>query len=415
MSAESGRKCPAHERFDPLAADYIDDPYPTLTAIRAEVPVFYDPRLDMWPVTRHEDIKRIFTDHETFSGSITQTPVYPLAEKAKEILDTGFHPTPTVSNCDPPKHTRVRAHNVRAFSARRIAVLEPVIRERVVELIDGFAAKNRFDAVQELTFPLPAMIVFDLIGFPRADMEWLKGLALNRMAFTWGRSSEAEQIEIAGNMVRYWQYCTDFVTGRVQNPRDDFTSDLARAHLDDPEQLTIDEIINVIHALSFAGHETTANVSASLLHRLLGHRERWEQLCADPALIPKAVEEGLRYDPSLHTWRRITTRPVTIGGVEVPAEAKLLLLIGSANHDPAMFPDPEVFDIHRTGAQHHLTFGRGIHSCFGAPLARMEMRIMLEELTSRLPGLRMDAGQPMDYHENACFRGPVRLWIDNPG
>jgi len=259
------------------------------------------------------------------------------------------------------------------------------------------------------------VIVFDLIGFPRADMESLKGLALNRMAFTWGRSSKAQQIRIAENMVDYWRYCTDFVISRAQDPQDDFTSDLARVHLDDPDELTVHEIINVIHALSFAGHETTANVSASLLHRLLGHRERWEQLRADPSLIPKAVEEGLRYNPSLHTWRRITTRPVTIGGVEVPAGSKLLLLIGSANHDPATFPDPEVFDLHRAGAQQHLTFGRGIHACFGAPLARMEMRIMLEELTARLPGMRLDIEQPLGYHENACFRGPVRLWLDNVG
>ncbi|CAM01906.1 cytochrome P450 [Saccharopolyspora erythraea] len=402
-----------HERFDPLATDYLADPFPILAAIREETPVFYSSELDMWPVTRHEDIKRIFTDYETFSGAITQTPVYPLAEEAKDILAAGFHTTPTVSNCDPPKHTRVRAHNVKAFSARRIAVLEPTIRAYVTEMIDRILHQDRFDIVQEVTFPLPATIVFNLIGFPESDMEMLKGLAINRMAFTWGRSTEAEQVRIAKNQVDYWQYCTEFVASRLAEPKDDFTSDLIRTHLADPDELSVDEITNVVHALSFAGHETTTNVSSSMIQRLLTHREQWEELCADPALIPKAIEEGLRFDPSLFTWRRITTKPVSIGGVEVPAGAKLLLLVGSANHDPAKFPDPEAFNIHRSGAQAHLTFGRGIHSCFGAPLARLEMQIMLEELTARMPGLRLVEDQDVQYHVNACFRGPVELWLDN--
>lgn len=413
MTDRSVRRCPAYERFDPLAPGYIADPYPALAALRAETAVFYDPQLDMWPVTRHEDIKRIFTDHETFSGAITQVPFYPLAEEAKKILDAGFHATPTVSNCDPPKHTRVRAFNVKAFSARRIAGLEPAIRDRVVDLVTGALRKPRFDLVRELTFPLPASIVFDLIGFPESDTESLKDLALNRMAFTWGRSSAGEQVRIAHNMVEYWQYCTDFVTARLENPEDDFTSDLIRSHLTAPDALSVEEIINVVHALSFAGHETTTNAASSTVQRLLTHRQQWEALCADPALIPNAVEEGLRFDPSLHTWRRLTTRPVNIGGVDVPAGARLLLLIGSANHDPARFAAPEKFDITRTGSQQHLTFGRGIHSCFGAPLARLEMRIMLEELTARMPHLQLAAAADVRYHVNACFRGPVQLWLDN--
>ncbi|WP_329792545.1 cytochrome P450 [Lentzea sp. DG1S-22] len=413
LNSSTGR-CPVQGRFDPLAPGYIADPYPALATLREEAPVFYEPQLDMWPVTRHEDVKRILTDHESFSGAITQTPFYPLAEEAKEILDAGFHATPTVSNCDPPKHTRVRAFNVKAFSARRVAGLEPVIRAYTTELLDGVASRSRFDLVRELTAPLPAKIVFSLIGFPESDSEALKALALNRMAFTWGRSTKDEQVRIAGRMVEYWRYCTDFVAARKEDLRDDFTSDLLRSHLADPAALSVEEIVNVIHAVSFAGHETTTNASSSTLQRLLTHREQWEEICADPALIPNAVEEGLRFDPSLHTWRKITTREVDIGGVTVPAGAKLLLLIGSANHDPARFPDPDQFDVHRSNSQQHLTFGRGIHACFGAPLARLEMRVMLEELTARLPHLRLAADEVVRYHENACFRGPVQLWVDNP-
>jgi cytochrome P450 len=254
-------------------------------------------------------------------------------------------------------------------------------------------------------------VVFALIGFPPQDTAMLKGLAAERMLFTWGRSTPGQQISVAKFMVQYWEYCTNFVYSRLESLADDFTSDLLRVHLADPEALTVDEIVNVIHAVSFAGHETTTNVATSALLRLLTHREQWEALCADRSLLSTAVEEALRYDPSLFTWRRMTTVDTSIGGVDVPAGAHLLLLLGSANHDPAQFPEPEAFDITRTGASQHLTFGRGIHYCFGAPLARMEIAAMLDILATRAPGLRLLSGQQIAYPANICLRGPRALWL----
>ena len=216
-------------------------------------------------------------------------------------------------------------------------------------------------------------------------------------------------------MVRYWRYCEDFVARRARDPRDDFTSDLIRVHLADPDALSREEITNIAYGLSFAGHETTTNLTGNALLRLLGDRAAWDELCADPQAIPGAIEEVLRYDTSVITWRRVTTRPTVIGQVEIPAGAKVLLLLGSAGRDPGRFGEPETFDIHRRDARAHLAFGKGIHYCFGAPLARMEARIVLELLTSRAPRLRLSAGPDPAFPANVSFRGPRQLWVDWPG
>jgi cytochrome P450 len=208
--------CPV-SHVDPFAADFLADPYPTLAALREESPVFYSPVLDMWVVTRHADIDAIFRDHDTFSATVVQDPIFPPADEARAVLaQGGFRPTPTMSNVDPPKHTRIRRHNMRAFSARRIAALEPRIRQRAAELIDAMPAKPQVDLVAELTFPLPAYMIFTFIGFPATDIERLKGWCGNRTLYSWGRPTVAEQVEIAGNMVQYWQYCERFTDAPIR-------------------------------------------------------------------------------------------------------------------------------------------------------------------------------------------------------
>lgn len=413
MTVTGAPACPAHARFDPFDPAYLADPYPTYAGLPA---VFHAPELDMWVLTRYSDIEAVFRDPETFSAAIAQDPMFPLAERAREVLRAGgFAPDKTMSNCDPPKHARIRKHNMRAFSARRIARLEPMVRARAGELIDAMLAKPSFDVVAELTFPLPAYMIFTLIGFPPEDTEMLKAWGVDRLAFSWGRPSTDEQVAIAEGMVRYWRYCQRFVAKRLADPRDDFTSDHIRAHRADPGGLTVDEIVSVVYGLSFAGHETTANLGANAIRRLLEHSDQWRALCADPGLIPNAVEEVLRHDNSVIAWRRATTRPVRMAGVDIPAGAKLLLLLGSADRDPERFEAPERFDVHRENASRHLGFGKGIHFCLGAPLARMELRVVLEELTGRAPDLELVPGQRWDFPANVSFRGPRELWVRSLG
>ena len=215
-------------------------------------------------------------------------------------------------------------------------------------------------------------------------MDMLKTRCGNRIAFSWGRPSPDEQREIANNMVNYWAYCEDFVAKRAAEPVDDFTSDLIRIHQADPEALSLHEITNVAYGLSFAGHETTTNFTSNAIRQLLSHREQWDALCADRSLINEAVEEVLRFDSSIVAWRRITTSAVEVEGVTIPAEAKVLLLLGAANRDPKHFTEPETFDIQRNDVRAHIAFGKGIHYCIGAALAHMEARIALDLLAQRL-------------------------------
>jgi len=268
------------------------------------------------------------------------------------------------------------------------------------------------DFIADLAFPLPALTIFTLVGFPDEDAELLKSWCGNRMAFSWGRPSPGEQAEIARNMVSYWRYCERFVAGRLADPRDDFTSDLARIHLADASALGVEEITSVVYGLSFAGHETTTNLLGNTIRQLLTHRDQWDALCADPTLIPNAVEEVLRLDTSVVAWRRFTTEPVTIGGVSVPQGAKLMLLLAAAGHDPRHYVEPDRLDVRRANARDHIAFGKGIHFCLGAALARLQVKIVLEDLTVRVPTLRSAAGQHFEFHPNISFRGPRRLWVD---
>jgi cytochrome P450 len=400
--------------FDPLAAAFLQAPYPAVAALRAELDVAYAPAIDMWVVTRYADVDAVFRDPATFSAAIAQAPLTPVADEAKVILAAGFGPPAVMSNLDPPEHARIRQHTVRAFSARRLALLEPTIRARAAALIDGFAGKARVDFVRELSFPLPAVTIFTMIGFPDEDTELLKSYCAERMAFSWGRPSAAEQVRIARQMVSYWNYCEAFVARRVHEPADDFTSDLLQTAREKPGTLAQKEIASIIYGLSFAGHETTTNLLSNSVRQLLEHRESWDAICADPRRIPDAVEEALRYDTSVITWRRVTTRAARIGSVDVPAGAKLLLLLCSANHDAAQFPEPDRFDINRKDARKHLSFGMGIHFCLGAGLARMEDAIVLELLSKRFPRLSLVTDQHYTFHPNVAFRGPQELWL-NPG
>lgn len=408
--------CPVDHDFDPFDAAYLADPYPVLARAREATPAFHAPALDMWVVTRYADIAAIFKDPVRFSAAIAQAPLFPLGPEAAGILASGFGATPTMSNCDPPKHTRIRAHTTRAFSARRMAVLEPRVRERATALIDAMEPAGSADLVEQLAFPLPALTIFTLIGFPDEDAELLKSWCGDRLALSWGRPSQAVQVQVARNMVAYWRYCERFVAQRAADLRDDLTSDLLRVHLADPQALSVEEITNVAYGLSFAGHETTTNLLTNTVRQLLAHRDQWDAICADPSLIPNAVEEALRFDTSVIAWRRVTTEPVDIGGVPVPRGARLLLLLGGAGRDPDHFPEPDRFDITRAGARSHLAFGKGIHFCLGAYLARMQVAIVLEGLTGRMPSLRPVTGQELTFSPNVSFRGPERLAVEwDPG
>jgi cytochrome P450 len=403
-------KAPATS-YDPFDATFLNDPYAIFKDLRVEAPVAYAPAIDMWTVTDFEDVDAIFKDPETFSAAIAQSPLDPIDPAAQKILSEGFRPLAVMSNLDPPEHARIKWHTSRAFSARRISFMENVIRERATALVDALPASGEIDLVPTLAFPLPAVTIFKMIGFPDDDMEMLKSWCGNRLVMTWGRTTPEDQQRIARQMVSYFKYCEEFVAMRATNPADDLTSDLLATGLEDGT-LSHDEIVSIIYGLSFAGHENITNMIANTVRRLLENPSAWNALVADTArLLPNTIEEALRFDSSNLAWRRVTTRPVTLRGVEIPKGARILVLLGAANHDPKKFANPDTFDIERADARTHLAFGKGIHYCLGAALTRLELGIVLELLTARYPKMTLGAKRDYAYTPNVVFRGPTSLHV----
>jgi cytochrome P450 len=407
--------CPVEAGFDPLDPAYLADPIAVLEALPQESrTLFYAPRIDHVVVLDHGLIDGIFRNPEVYSAANTQLPLVPLVPQAQEILRAGGHrPQPSMVSLDPPEHSRLRRPAARAFTPRRVNAMADTIRATTHELLDTVEGRARFDLIGVVAHPLPASVMFALMGIAREHWAQLKSWCGYRAELSWGRPRPETQVEIASNMAAYRGFLRDFVGLRMEHRADDLTSDLCAIHDEDPEQLTEPEIASILFSLSFAGHETTTGLIGNAVRRLLEERWRWEALVADPRLIGAAVDETLRYDTSVPVWRRVTTRPVTLAGVELPEGTRLLLWLAACNRDPAVFPEPERFDLHRAEVHRALSFGKGAHYCLGAALGRLEVQLCLEELVARRPGLRLVPDQRLRFHPNISFRGPLELLVED--
>ena len=405
--------CPVNDDFDPFAEPYLRNPYPELETLRRESPIFYSTALQSLVVTRMDQVLAVLKDPRTFSSANVQDPVFPLCERAAEILASpDFDPMAVMSNRQPPDHGRIRKYTRDGFDARRMRALEPYIRSCCDQLVDGMLARGASaEFIGAFAHPLPGRTIFRLIGFPESDDDKLMQWTANRLTFTWGRPSADEQVDIATNMLRYWRYCREFVARRRERRADDLTSELLDAHAANPDDLGYREVESVVYGLSFAGHEIVCNFLANALLSLLPDRSNWNRIRADPGLIPGALEEVLRFESPQTSWRRIATRDTRLGDVEIPSGTRIFLSLGSANHDPAVFPQPDAFDIDRANAAKHVSFGHGIHFCLGARLARLEGKIAIATLAERIPSLRIAPGQRLSWSPNMTFRGPRRLLV----
>jgi cytochrome P450 len=401
--------------FDPFATD----PYPLLHRAREEEPVFYSPEVGYWVVTRLEDVIEVLRDAETYSARIALEPIAPLCPAAKEVMeeygvDTSPNP-PSLVEMDPPVHRVARQSAKPSFSLERVDKLEPIAAQLVEESIDGIIGRGEADLVREVFWPVPCGVIFEMMGIPASELVNVKENTARVALLGWGMPDEEEQIELARGLGEYWQLADAHVDRLLAGDLGEgnlFNDIIKMARATGMDQLLERgnlcwTFINML----LAGHETTTNASASAFQMLLTHRDQWEALCDDPTLIPNAVEECLRYASSVPNWRRVTTKPTTLGGVDLPEGARLLVGLGSANHDDARFPDGERFDIRRENARQHLAFSWGRHLCLGAPLARMEMRVLLEKLTRRLPHMELVPDQEWSYPRNVSFRGPEHVLV----
>ncbi len=399
--------------FDPFGGEALADPYPQFAHLVEHRPVVWSDELGYWVVSRHADARRVLRDHESFSAANALAPISPVCPAAgRALAEGGFRSIPTLTNVDPPAHTRTRRIAQAAFSPRRVAQMEPFVRGLVRRFIDERLDARQAEVVSALTWELPALVIFEILGVPPADVAAVKQGSADRLLFMFGRASEAEQVGIATGMASFWRYCEALAEDRRAAPRQDFTSDLVHTPDHNGLPLTQQEVSTILFGLLLAGHETTTNLLGNALRRLLEDRARWAEIVADPAAIPGAVEEVLRFDSSVVHWRRRTTVPVTLSGVELPAGADVLVCIGAANRDPAVFTRPDEFDLRRANAHQHLSFGSGPHLCLGAALARLEARVVLEELAAALPTLRLRGEQTFEFMPIIGFRGPRALHVE---
>jgi len=286
--------CPVDESFDPLSPEFLADPYTVMATLDLDqAPVFFAPSIGYYVVTRYKDVEAVFRDPASYSAAVAQAPLVPIAPEAQQILLAGGHkPQPSMVSLDEPEHARLRKPAARAFSMKRVTAMIPAIEATAARLLDGVAGQAEFDLVATLAFPMPANIVFSLMGVPEQDYAQLK------------------------------KWC--------------------------------------------------------------GYRAVW--------------------------WR-VTTRPVTLGGVDLPAGARLFLWLAATGRDAAAFGEPDRYDLHRSDAERHLAFGKGLHFCLGANLGKLEAQIAIAELARRYPDLRLAPNQQFTFHPNISFRGPQLLLV----
>jgi cytochrome P450 len=400
--------CPVHHGFEPFD---VADPFPAYAALRAEEPVMYDERVGYWVVTRYEDVKAVFADWETFSSENAQAPVRERGPEARQIMEEGgFTAYSGLSARVPPEHTRIRKVVQKAFTPRRYKALEPTIRANATRLLETMLLREdrTGDLVRDLAYDIPTITILTLIGADTSQVDTFKRWSDSRAAMTWGDLSDDEQVPHARNLVEYWQKCQRLVAAAHLEHPDSLVGDLVRAQ-DEGDPISDHEIASVCYSLLFAGHETTTTLISNTLRVLLDHPEQWQRVVADPKLIAGAVEEVLRFSPSIVAWRRKALSDANVGGVDIPQGAELLLVMGSANRDEEHFEDAESFDISRPDAREHLAFGFGIHYCLGNMLAKLQTKVAVEEVARLAPGLRLVDPDAIAFGENLSFRAPVAV------
>jgi cytochrome P450 len=410
LNAPVSGGCPITHGFTPFEPSYLSDPYPYFNALREEMPVAYSPEYDLYLVSRFDDIVAVLKNRDVFSAANSTIAFSKIAPAAQAILASGFPRKPTFSNADAPRHTAMRSAASKCLTHRRWKSVQPVITGFVEKRLEAIKGQDIIDLGADVIFPTTSYAGFSLLGFPEEDIPMLFSWCGKRVLMTYGELGEDDQLIAAQQLVDFWSYCRDFVRMREKNPVDDLPSDLIATAKASGGVMTIEDVDNMIYSLSLASHETTANAMLNGFHRLMQNRDVWNELVADHALIPGAVEELMRFDSPTITHRRLTKMDTEIGGVPIPAGATVMLMFGAGNHDPERFPDPETLDIRRKNAIEHLAFGKNWHFCLGAPLARFEIALVLGKLLEAMPNMTAVEDQ-LTYNPVVLFRGPEKLLV----
>ncbi|ORW06634.1 cytochrome P450 [Mycobacterium kyorinense] len=367
--------------YDPYNPELNADPYPMFRRLREETPLYYNEQHDFYALSRFADVDDALVDHETFSSA--RGAILELIKANIEV------PSGVLIFEDPPVHDIHRKLLARMFTPRKINELESKIREYCVRCLDPLIGADRFDFVADLGAQMPMRVIGMLLGIPETDQEAIRDRSNATM-----RTEEGKPMDIAQHGFDTGEAFAQYIDWRAEHPSDDIMTELLNVEFEDEtgttRRLTRDELLIYVNVVAGAGNETTTRLIGWTGKVLAEHPDQRRQLVEDMSLIPRAIEELLRFEPPAPHVARYVTRDVEYYGQSVPAGSVMMMLIGAANRDHRQFPpDGDVFDIHRELRQ-HLSFSVGTHYCLGSALARLEGRIALEEVLKRFPDWDVD-------------------------
>ncbi|MGZ3609988.1 MAG: cytochrome P450 [Ktedonobacteraceae bacterium] len=368
--------------FGTYALEEISQNFSWFAEMREQNPVFKDERTRLWQVFRYEDVLSILTDYSRFSSHAYE-------------LTGGFLSNSLIAK-DPPDHRKLRNLVNQAFTPRAVAHLSDRVTQITQELLDEVRHKGAMDIVADIAFPLPAKVIAELLGVPAEDWN-----IFQRWARVDGSDAASRRESGQSMQEEMFDYFTNLLEERRRSPREDLISSLSVAEVDG-ERLSEPELLSFCTLLLAAGQETTKNLITNAIVCLTDHRESMERLINEPALMPTAIEEILRFLPPVWFLFRQTKADVELAGQHIPANQVVLAWTASANRDPARFPDADRFDIERE-PNRHLAFGHGIHFCVGAPLARLEAKIALPMMLQQLKNLQRVEGVPITVRAGIVF------------
>jgi len=376
------------------SAEYPLDPFPQYERMRAMAPVFQDSQSGSWHVFRYEDVQRVLSEHATFSSRMG----------GDNPSGTGQLFAASLITTDPPRHRQLRSLVTQAFTPKAVDALAPRIAGLTNELLDGIAAGGSADLIRDLAYPLPVIVISELLGIPAEDRERFKHWSDVIVSQTRTAPAGETQDTTTSEMVEYFLALID---RRRSRPGTDLISSLLSAEIGG-QRLTVPELLGFCSLLLVAGNETTANLIGNAVLCLAESPGTLGRLLEEPGLLPQALEEVLRFRSPVQSMYRVAVAETVLSGQRVPAGAPIVAWIGSANRDGQQFPAAAEFDIDRS-PNRHLAFGHGIHFCLGAPLARLEARIALEALLTRLPGLSLAPGAELERMESSIVYGLKEL------
>lgn len=387
--------------YDPYDVDITANPYPTFARLRDEAPLYYNERYNFWAISRHADVEKALSDWETFSNSRSDI---------LELIQSKFPMPPGVMMFeDPPAHTMLRGVMSRVFTPRRMAAIEDQIRAYCVRCLDPLVGSDSFDVIAELACMMPMRVIGMLLGIPEDDQIGVRDANDANL-----RTKPGTPMKVADpDSIADGRIYADYVDWRARNPSDDLMTALLNVEFEDESgvrrKLTRKEVLHYTQVVAGAGNETTGRLIGWLAKVLAEHPDQRREVERDRSLLTRAVDETLRFEPTGPHVGRYTLRDFESYGITVPAGSAILLLFGSANRDPLRYKDPDSFNLHRDNIS-HLTFGKGVHYCLGANLARLEGTVALDELLNRWPEWNVDYDS-LKLAPTSTVRGWERLRI----